>query len=242
MVGYEKSLSDAVKALMFKVMKNATAVTGGFFVFTNRTIFKVYLDEDECDKTLESLIINKANVLKYLGRKYIPTTTAKGCIFKDQKCIQKAMIMPDKSVYIHIKNSEPHKIITDTIHVLGILRQEGFEFDNKIKFYIEQVKISIQDVILYNRCLIEFGYSVPSAARVFERQQQKLWGNIEKVIACKKRSIKRKFLRGMVKDKKINWTQLREVLKVTDYNKHSVKALAEKIRAESRALDIKIDF
>ena len=38
----------------------------------------------------------------------------------------KALIIDDKLV-IHINNSELHKILTDTIHILNLLKENGFE-------------------------------------------------------------------------------------------------------------------
>ena len=89
----------------------------------------------------------------YLNRKYIPTRVKDGCIFPGQNCIQRVRIKEDGTLFMHIKNSEPHKIITDTIHIMKILREHEFTFIPEIKYYIEQLKIAYQDTMLYNLCL-----------------------------------------------------------------------------------------
>ena len=239
---YEKKLSDCIKTLMFQVMKRSTAVVQGFIFFRDRSIIKAHYDAEACDAFLESLIINKHNVLSYLGRKYIPTVVENGCLFKDQKCIQKAIIREDGTLYIHIKNSEPHKIITDTIHVMSILRNEGFTFREEIKFYIEQVKIAFQDVMLYNICLAEFGFKVPSPARIYEKQLRAKYSKLETIAAIKMRSVKRKFLRWLVKEEKIVWSDLREILKIEDYKPHNIKAICADVRERARARGVKITF
>lgn len=239
---YEKKLSDSIKKLMFQVMKNATKLEKGFIQFNNRTIIKAYYDKEGCDEFLESLVINQENVLRYLDRKYIPTVVENGCLFKDQKCIQRALIKEDGTLYIHIKNSEPHKIITDTVHVMKILKAQGFKFLPEIKFYIEQVKIAYQDTMLYNLCLDEFGFKVPSPARQYERQLKPKFTKLEDVARIKKRSVKRKFLRWRVKEGKIIWSELRKIINITDYSEHNIRVVCSEIREAARQRGVTIDF
>ena len=121
---FEIKQSEFVKKLMWKVMKFAGNVEQGFLFFRNRIVSKVHFDEKECRELLVDMIINEANVLRYLKRKYIPTWVEDGAIFKDQKCIQRAVIK-DGYLFIHIAKSEPHKIITDTMHVRNLMIEHG---------------------------------------------------------------------------------------------------------------------
>lgn len=232
---YEKPLSENVKRLMFQIMKQSTHIVQGFIFFRNRTIIKAHYDEEPCSELLKSMIINRDNVLTYLKRKYIPTWNENGATFKDQSCIQKVKIMPDKTLYMHIKNSEPHKIITDTIHIMRLLKEHGFEFKEEIKYYIEILKIAYQDTLLYNMCLVEFGYKVPSPARIYERQLKTKFGNMYSIVKIKKRSVKRKFLRYYVKRGEIDWKQLRKVVNMesTDYTPIRINQIVKELRAES---------
>ena len=241
---YEKKLSDCVKTLMLQVMKQSTHVVQGFIFFRNRTIIKAHLDEDGCSELLKSMVINKDNVLAYLNRKYIPTWNETGCLFKDQSCIQKVKIEEDGTLYMHIKNSEPHKIITDTIHVMKLLKAQGFEFRPEVKYYIEQLKIAFQDTQLYNLCLTEWGFKVPSPARIYQRQLEAKYSKLETIAGIKKRSVKRKFLRYHVKRGMMTWKQLRRLINMEapDYTPHTIKKLCDEIRAENLVNDIVVDY
>jgi len=241
---YEKKLSDSVKTLMLQVMKQSTHVVQGFIFFRNRTIIKAHYDEHGCDALLKSMVINKDNVLAYLRRKYIPTWKEDGCIFKDQSCIQTVTIKDDGTLFIHIKNSEPHKIITDTIHVMGLLHGHGFEFKPEIKYYIEQLKIAFQDTQLYNLCLEEFGFKVPAPAKLYQRQLETKYKKLEDIARIKKRSVKRKFLRYHVKRGMMTWIQLRRLINMEagDYTVPKIKRICDEIRAENTVNDVKFDY
>jgi len=229
-----------IKRLMFQMMKKADNVSEGFLQFNHRTIVECELDEPECDILLTSMVINKKNVVQYLERKYIPTYVANGAIFKNQKCIQKAFVGEDGTLTIHIKNSEPHKIITDTIHVRNLLIGHGFKLSLKTKYYIDALKIALQDVLLYNLMIKEFGYQVPEVGQRLEKKLLFTYGIFENVVKIKKRSIKRKILRFLVKKGDITWKQLREVVSLEDYSPNSVRQLTNRIIEEQRALGIKI--
>jgi len=241
---YEKNISDSVKTLMWQVMKNSSQVVQGFIFFRNRTIIKAHYDKEGCDKLLKEMVINQENVLRYLRRKYIPHWNENGCIFKDQSCIQKVIIREDGTLYMHIKNSEPHKIITDSVHVMGLLRAKGLEFSPDIKYYIEQVKIAFQDVMLYNLCLTEWGYKVPSPAKLYERQIMSKYGKLEAIAGVKKRSIKRKYLRYWVKRGQMDWPQLRRLINMgnDDYNPTFIRHICKEIREENRACGITVEY
>jgi len=239
---YEKKLSDSIKKLMWQVMKQADGVVQGFIFFRHRSIIKAHLDEDECSKLLESMVINKQNVLTYLKRKYVSVKIKDGLKFIDQNCIQKVIVKEDKTLFVHIKNSEPHKIITDTLHIMILLKDAGYDFIPEFKFFIEQVKIAFQDVMLYNLCLEEWGLKVPAPARVYERQLRKKYANLYDIAAIKKRSVKRKFARWLVKEEKILWTDLRKLLKIEDYSKTNVTLICNEIRADARARGVNVKF
>ena len=138
-------LSEAIIKLMQRLMKMPMYQK---MLIMDRTIrLEVEVDYEECYKILEDLIIRKDNVLRYLRRVYIPTKVENGLIFKDQKCIQRAVII-DGRVVIHIKNSECHKLLTDTIHVLELLRENGFDVDGKIiRFKVDCLKVVYQDYL-----------------------------------------------------------------------------------------------
>jgi len=241
---YEKKLSESVQRLMYQVMKQSTNIVQGFIFFRNRTIIKAHYDEEGCDALLKAMVINKDNVLAYLNRKYIPTPHEKGLIFKDQSCIQKVMVMEDQTLYIHIKNSEPHKIITDTVHVMKLLDEAGFDYLPEIKYYIEQLKIAYQDTQLYNLCIEEFGMKVPAPAKMYERQLKQKYAKLEEIAKIKKRSVKRKFLRYHVKRGMMTWVQLRRIINMeaTDYTPSIIKRLCNEIRAEQKEAGIEVDY
>ena len=241
---YEKKLSESVQKLMYQVMKQSTNVVQGFIFFRNRTIIKAHYDEIGCNALLKSMVINKDNVLAYLNRKYIPTPHENGLIFKDQSCIQKVMVMEDKTLYIHIKNSEPHKIITDTVHVMKLLDNAGFDYLPEVKYYIEQLKIAYQDTQLYNLCIEEFGMKVPAPAKIYERQLKAKYASLEEIAKIKKRSVKRKFLRYHVKRGMMTWVQLRRLINMEkeDYTEPIIKRLCQEIRREQREAGVITDF
>lgn len=243
---YSIPLSIAVQKLMYKVMKNAVKVEQGFIFFRNRTIFRVKFDEDDCDLLLEKMIINKENVLRYLGRKYIPTWNDRlnGAIFKNQKCIQKAFIREDGTILIHIAKSEPHKIITDTSHVLQLLLGKGYKitYPIRIQFVIDQVQIAYQDTLLYNLLIKEFGMPVPYAAKMYEKELLFKYKILENVAKIKKRSVKRKFLRYHVKRGLMSWKQLRTIINITDFSPSNVHNVCMTIREENKANSLAIDY
>jgi len=241
---YEKKLSDCIKKLMLQVMKQSTHVVQGFIFFRHRTIIKAHYDEEACDALLKTMVINKQNVLSYLNRKYIPTKLDDGLLFKDQNCIQKAIVKEDGTLFIHIKNSEAHKIITDTVHVMKLLREHGFAFKEEFKYYIEQIKIAFQDTMLYNLCLEEFGFKVPAPARIYERQLKAKYSKLEEIARIKKRSVKRKFCRWLVKIEQITWVQLRKLINMEaeDYTPVKIRRICNEIRDEQRAIGVKVQF
>ncbi len=226
-----KPLSEVIKKLIFRFLKTNKCFQLGFLQSNYRVVLKAHLDEDECTKILEQLVINKVNVIRYLGHKYIPTWVENGALFKDQKCIQKVIIKEDKSLVIFINNSEPHKIITDTIHVLRLLDSQNLEYNNEIKFIIEALKVANQDLPLYGEFLKDNGLPIPYHIRETNKKILTKFKTLEDVASCKKRSIKRKFLRYRVKLGEINWKQLRTIINITDFSKANIKDVCDKIRS-----------
>jgi len=226
---YEQNLSEVLPKLMFKVLKMATHIQQGFLFFRNRTVMRVYFDQEECEVLLKRMIINRDNVLRYLGRKYIPHDIKDGVGFKDQKCIQKALCKEDYTL-IHIAKSEPHKIVTDTIHVLNILRSKGYNPSLNIKFIIEQIQIAYQDTLLYIEVLNEYGIKTPSSTQRYARDLKKKYMKLENVAKIKKRSVKRKFLRYFVKLGYLTWPELRRIINITDFKESNIKSVCNEIR------------
>jgi hypothetical protein len=239
---FEILQSEFIKKIMYRVMKNATQVVQGFIFFRNRIVSKVYYDEKACDDLLVTMVINKDNVIKYLERKYIPTFVEKGALFKDQKCIQSAMVDEDGTMVVHIAKSEPHKIITDTIHVRRLLIAHGFKLTNNIIFKIDQIQIAYQDTLLYNILLTEFGLPIPAASRMYAKQLLQKYGRLEEVAKIKKRSVKRKFCRYYAKQGKITWKNLRTLINIVDFSPVNIKKVCNDIRDESRARGVVVDF
>lgn len=228
-------LSLAVQRLMFGLLENGDPSKNNIFLDSQERLFAYY--DDACDALLERMVIKKDNVLRYLNRKYIPKFNETGAIFENQKCIQKVVINPDKSLFIHIAKSEPHKIITDTLHVMRLLKDRGFEFDQKIEFQIDQVQMVRQDIMLYNQLVRDIGLVPPAA---FIREANILlekYPDLETIAWIKKRTIKRKFLRYYVRLGKINWKQLRQIMNIVDFTDDNIKAVCNDIRTQNEGLN-----
>ena len=221
-------LSEQIKLLIFRLVKSPEEK--GEILFGRRLVLKASYDES-CDDVLISLCIRKESVLKYLEHKYIPTYKSDGAKFLKQKCIQSATIKEDGSLFIHIKNSEPHKIITDTYHVMNVLREEGFKFDSKkITFKIENLKIIKEDIMLYNTCLKEWGKAVPYSARMTEKFILFKYRKLEHIAAIKKNSIQKKFLRFYVKTNRLTWEEARFISNNRNFKKAAIHQLCEFVR------------
>jgi hypothetical protein len=186
-------------------------------------------DQGECEKLLETMVINQPNVLRYLKLRYVPTVTECGIVFHKQKCIQKALIV-DGVVEVYIKKCEPHKVITDTIHVRNLLQEYGFVFTTQTRYFIDEVRLAIADTLLYNLLLQEFNFPISPIAKQYE---QELLPKciLEDVIKIKKRSIKRKFLRYMVKKGQITLKDFANIIALSDYSSNNVKTVLEEIYA-----------
>jgi len=223
-----KPLSVFIKRIIQSIVREKNS--RGFLALKRRTVGLITIDNEECEKLLDSFIINKGNVITYLRRVYKPTLVKNGIIFKDQKCLQRVLIKEDGRVYVLIRNSEPHKIATDLLYCQELLETYNFKHNGEYTLVIEQAKITIFETLVYNECLKEWGAVVPFAIRQEIRKMDKKYGNLEACIGIKKRSIKRKILKYFVKKGYITWNDLREGIKVSDYDPRNIKKLCQEIR------------
>jgi hypothetical protein len=128
------------------------------------------------------------------------------------------------------------------MHVRNLLAKQGFEFTDKIKFFIDQVQIAYQDTLLYNVLLRDFGMAIPASSRAYERELLFKYRKLEEVAKIKKRSVKRKFLRYHVKRGLMEWTQLRRCINITDFSPNNIRIVCNSIRQENRDKGLKIDY
>lgn len=239
---YKLNMSDMLKKVCFLLMKNSGYQQNGIIYVNKRMVMNVLYDEEECDRLLESMIIKKDNVIKYLARKYIPTWVENGAVFKGMRCIQKVFINKDGILTIYIDHSEPHKIYTDTVYVSYLMREHGFQFDNRIKFYINTIQLAHQDTLLYNMLLKEFGFPVPRPAVMLEKELKNKIRKLEDAAKIKKKSIRRKYLRYFVKRGSIVWTDLRKLINNNDFDEHHLKKICDEIREEAKIRGTSVDF
>lgn len=231
-------LSLYIKKLVFQMIKGSGWNWEGFTSFKLNFAFRAIFDEEECDKILETMMINKTNVLRYLERKYIPTYKDKypdTIFFLKQKCIQKVKILKDKSLFIYINNSETHKIITDTNHVINMLREQGLDIpiEPKLRFKINTLKLAEWDIMLYNTCSKDFGYSVPYNAKMIQDKVLWSYGSLEKVISIKMTNQAKKILRWKKKLGIITDEQMRRIIKFQPKDSYiKIKKFAKQIKEE----------
>ena len=223
-------LSEAMIKMMTMVVKMPEHQK---MLIMNRTIrMAVDIDYPECEKMLEDLVINKDNVLRYLRRVYIPTVVENGLIFKDQKCIQRAVII-DNEVVIHIANSEIHKLCTDTMHVIQLLKENGFDVEGMpIRFRVDHLKVVWQDLPLYYEFLAERGIKITALTnyfKIFKKERP----DLESIAKIKKRSVKRKYLRWHCKKGYILWADLRKIINISDFSNSNIKRVCDEIRQDS---------
>jgi len=230
-------LSEQIKMLIFKLVKSPEEK--GEILFGRKLVFRASYDEG-CTEVLESLCIRRESVLKYLEHKYVPTWRPDGARFLKQKCIQLALIKPDGTLFIHIKNSECHKIITDTEHVMHLMEDHGLQFDrNKIIFMVENLKANKDDLPLYNACLREWGKSVPYSSRMTEKFIRFKYKKFIDIAAIKKNSIQKKHLRYLVKMGQIDWELARIVSHNRNFKRGNLFILSKfiKLEAEKKGLN-----
>lgn len=227
-----KPLSSSVQRIIFDLLEQGDPSKNNIFLAEPKHFYAEF-DQKACFDLLELMVIKKDNVLRYLNRKYIPKYNETGAVFENQKCIQKVIIKADKSLFIHIAKSEPHKIITDTLHVMNLLTLKGFKFEQNIEFQIDQVQMVKQDIMLYNQLVRDVGLVPPAA---FIREANILlekYPDLETIAWIKKRTIKRKFLRYYVRLGKINWQQLRQIMNIVDFTDLNIKTLCNDIRTQN---------
>lgn len=225
-----KPLSETLKFVIYKLMKNSSFLDEGFICYGRRIVFKTSFDEEACEQLLKQMMINKDTVLKYLEHKYVPTYVENGAFFRKQKCIQKVLIREDGEVFIFIRNSEPHKIITDTMHVMKILSDHGFVFTNNMTFIISNLKVNYYDLLLYNVLVKEFGYSLPYSAKFQEKRLRFHFKKLEDIARIKKVSIKKKFLRYMKKVNMLDNSIARQLIDIDNFRKPNIYSICKDVR------------
>lgn len=231
-------LSEFVFIVINRLIRNP--VEKGEIAYGQRINTVLEFDEEECSKILEDLSINKENVLKYLVHKYVPSYTETGASFLGQKCIQKVRIV-DGQLTIFIFNSEIHKVITDSIHVMRLLDAQGFEYDKtKIRYVIENLKVVLQDVLIYIQLLEIRGHKVSSLFRDYKRSILEKYPTLADIVKIKKRSIKRKYLRYFVQKGYLSWQDLRKIIGLENYSDIYIKTLCFEVieDAKKRGVDI----
>lgn len=240
-------LSEFVIFVMKRLLRNP--VEKGEIHYGQRIKTELEFDQEECEKILEELCINKENVLRYLGHKYIPTwhegegnkgEKIQGATFVGQKCIQKVNII-DGKLYIFIYNSEIHKVITDSIHVMNLLDAQGLTFDRSKVFYIiENLKVVYQDLLIYMELLMNRGEHIPAILKDYKKDILMKFPTLHDIAKIKKRSIKRKYLRYFVLKGYLEWKDLRKIISIENYSDIYIKKTCFEVveKAKERGVDI----
>jgi len=231
-------LSEFVVHVMKRLLRNP--VEKGEIAYGQRIRTELEFDQEECEKILEELTINKENVLRYLKHKYIPTWTDNGAHFVGQKCIQKVTII-DGKLNVFIFNSEIHKVITDSIHVMSLLDAQGLVYDKtKVNYIIENLKVVYQDLLIYMELLINRGEHVPTVLKNYKVDILSKFPTLQAIAKIKKRSIKRKYLRYFVQKGYLTWQELRKIIGIENFSDIYIKTLCFEVieEAKTRGVDI----
>ena len=145
-------------------------------------------DREECSLLLLNLTLSEKNVKRYLKGKYKHIYKNGIISFPTSKCILSGSLTVS-NMLLKFNNSEPHKIITDIYHVLDILSEINAKaVVETIDIEINMIKLQQQDVFLYTKYLIDNGY---------------LNELLERIKSINRRSIRRKFLRYLLYEKRI---------------------------------------
>jgi hypothetical protein len=122
------------------------------------------------------------------------------------------------------------------------MKEHGFQFDNRIKFYINSIQLAHQDILLYNLLIKEFGFPLPRPAVMEEKALKMKIRKLEDAAKIKKKSIKRKYARYYVKLGKITWSDLRKIINNNDFSERGLKDLCDGIREEAKDRGTVVDF
>jgi hypothetical protein len=233
-----KTVSEFVKLAVGKIVKGHEEQ--GFFYYGRRVVAELIWDEKTSTNLLLSFMVRKDSVLRYLALKYIPTRTPNGARFLGQSCIQSVTITPNNKFFIHIKNSEPHKIITDTLHARSIMASYGYDLSlyPTILYKIDYLKGSKQDIPMYIECLKEWGSPVNSVTRRLQKMLLLQARGFAGILAITRASIKKKWLRYYYKIGLINYIELRGLVKDVPTRRIFCRIKAKKYQERARQMGL----
>jgi len=220
-------LSDHVKLIISQIVKKAITSE---MKWEQRLIFEAEFDKEGCEQVLEDLTIRKDNVLSYLQHKYVETVIENGMAFPNQKCLQRAVVDNEQRVLITIKNSEPHKILTDTIHVFNRLEANNIPHSNNVKIVILNLKVVYFDVALYFLCLKQWNLPLPSQHEKITKDIFSKYPTLEAVAQLRRKNIKRKLLRYYLKQGWIEWKDLRALINLREFDRIKVYDICTQIK------------
>ena len=200
----------------------------GNFFYGGNIVEDMIFDKEECIRILSELSINYENVLKYLNCKYKPCYVSNGVIFPNKKCIQNGIITGN-SLLINIKNSEPHKIITDTFYIIDLLKRKDLDFDEDIiSFRIDNLKMKYEDCLMYSEFLKSKGEILDSIVNIHVNNILSKYPTFKDILKIKKKSIKRKYLRYCVQRKLITMEDLLMIIPERDFSDKAIDKLMGK--------------
>lgn len=206
-----EKLSALIKELMGRcvkqpIIKNELQLVGSHH-------YEILYDEAECDKLLHNFCINRDNVLQYLRKKYIGQPIVKGQIngvlFAASQCIQSAKVN-NGIITMKLKNSEPHKILTDVIYVRELLTKYDQPLAYQMIIEIDVVKMNEHDLPLYCLLLERWQQPYPEA---LDDHCDMLLAKYRDPSRIKKRSIRRKYLRYYLSIGELSWEEFRRMMK-----------------------------
>jgi len=231
-------LSEFVVFVIKRLIRNP--VEKGEIHYGQRIRVELDFDQERCEEILVDLSIKKDNVLRYLAHKYKPSWLDDGARFLEQKCIQK-VIINNGILTIFIFNSEIHKVITDSIHVMSLLEAKGMTFDKtKVNYIIENLKVVYQDLLIYMGLLEKMGEPVPYGLKTLKTEILQKFPTLHSIAKIKKRSIKRKYLRYLVQRGYLKWEELRKIINIENFSDIYIKTICFEViqGAKDRGVDI----
>ena len=222
-------LSEFVKSQVSGVLK--TREDKGFITIQRRVFRKCKFDQEACERILESFCIRKESVLRYLEGKYVPTYMKgrPGAVFRNQSCLQKCIYMKNEEFFIHIRNSEPHKIITDVLHCYFIMGNKGIFPSANLTILIERTKTFLQNIPVYTLCVQEWHKPLPYLGRYYRTKILSKYDSLEKIASIKFSVIKKKLLTYYLKQEKITRLEMLVLLKNQNFRQSYIRKLCQAI-------------
>ncbi len=193
-------LSDFVKISVHQLVKGKELKT---------FIAPIEIDVLRSRALLKDFGINEENVMRYLRTKYVPKKEVNTIYFPTSKCIQFASCERDLHLEMEVKNSEPHKLITDIFYCKQLLPKTN----NRVILTVEHLKFSPIDVLIYSACLEKWNFDIPPEALQEVEKLLKKYPTPEAARAIKKRSIRRKYLRYFMVKGQLTETKFKEFVK-----------------------------